>query len=389
MAPPNQQPFRDYWGEQPYHPSYRRNYERRDDQWVSRDEDYHYGSRRDAVRRGGGSGYRVGHHRNSGSARYHRDDRNYHKENKVASSRARSQDVRKQEPSGNVVGRDLKTPIKRKRSPYKPSAPKKAKKNIQEDNKNNKNGGDITDEESNELDEIAKLKAAITDKNKQIVELRKKSILRQGTIRIKDDLIIKNRKLENTIMDLKAELEKFKNNEESLKSTASNLEEKIEALELQLVQKNNSSGDSGKAEVSEKNVVISDLELKLTRKTDVIKKEIKKNSDLLKENKRLCKERDSARNDAKKLEVEKGHVADQNEVLKRKLEAVKSKNKSLTKDIKDRNDKLLKAQTVFEEKLKELSISQLGHEYMSQQEVDSVSLLASVGIKPREKSVRQ
>ena len=84
MAPPNQRPFRDYRGEQPYHPSYRRNYERRDDQWVSRDEDYHYGSRRDEVRRGGGGGYRVGHHRNSGSARYHRDDRNYHKENKVA-----------------------------------------------------------------------------------------------------------------------------------------------------------------------------------------------------------------------------------------------------------------------------------------------------------------
>ena len=63
-----------------------------------------------------------------------------------------------------------------------------------------------------------------------------------------------------------------------MKSTASNLEEKIEALELQLVQKNNSSGDSGEAEVAEKNVVISDLELKLTRK-------IKKNSDLLKENK--------------------------------------------------------------------------------------------------------
>ena len=113
----------------------------------------------------------------------------------------------KQEPSGNVVGRDLKTPIKRRRSPYNPSAPKKAKKNIQEDDKNNKKGGDITDEESNELDEIAKLKAAITDKNKQIVELRRKSILRQGTIRIKDDLILKTRKLEGSIMDLKAELE--------------------------------------------------------------------------------------------------------------------------------------------------------------------------------------
>ena len=281
----------------------------------------------------------------------------------------------KQEPSGNVVGRDLKTPIKRRRSPYNPSAPKKAKKNIQEDDKNNKKGGDITDEESNELDEIAKLKAAITDKNKQIVELRRKSILRQGTIRIKDDLILKTRKLEGTIMDLKAELENLKNNEESLKSTASNLEEKIEALELQLVQKNNSSGDSGEAEVAEKNVVISDLELKLTRK-------IKKNSDLLKENKRLRKERDSARDDAKKLEVEKGNVADQNEVLESKLKAVKSKNKSLTKDIQDRNDKILKAQTVFEEKLKELSISQLGPGYMSQQEVDSVS----VGIEPQEKS---
>ena len=45
----------------------------------------------------------------------------------------------------------------------------------------------------------------------------------------------------------------------------------------------------------------------------------------MKENKRLCKERDSARDDAKKLEVEKGHVADQNEVLESKLEAVKSK----------------------------------------------------------------
>ena len=97
------------------------------------------------------------------------------------------------------------------------SKTKKAKKDIQEDDKNNKKGGDITDEESNELDEIAKLKAAITDKNKQIVELRKKSILRQGTIRIKDDLILKTRKLENTIMDLKAELENLKNNEESLK----------------------------------------------------------------------------------------------------------------------------------------------------------------------------
>ena len=83
------------------------------------------------------------------------------------------------------------------------SKTKKAKKDIQEDDKNNKKGGDITDEESNELDEI--------------VELRRKSILRQGTIRIKDDLILKTRKLEDTIMDLKAELENLKNNEESLK----------------------------------------------------------------------------------------------------------------------------------------------------------------------------
>ena len=235
---------------------------------------------------------------------------------------------------------DNKTPSKRKTPPLIIRAPKKGKKDDTLDD-------NITDDEEEIAkkvslvkleDENKKLKVTLSNKNDIITKLRKKTMLRQRTIDIKDDLIAKNKTLEKEIEEMTLELEQLKEDKtkgETEGDVKDELKEKLkrEKAEHELLK-------------IETKLEKDDLKKKIEKEKKI---ETEKVLTLKKDNARLRKERDEYKTSAANLKKDVEEMVSKHEALE------KASNEA-TSTLKRRDDQLKKAESDFEDKLSELSI---------------------------------
>ena len=174
---------------------------------------------------------------------------------------------------------DHKTPVKKEVGNVGPAAPKKAKKVIVE----------VTDGSENEEDNLAKLKAELNLKIKEVSGLRKKSSLKQKTLKKTQDLEMRNKKLSDSVEILKSNLEEEKVKNEDLENKVIELENEADAL------KNESSRFSNSASKSREDISRKSAEdiRRLKKENNELKADLAETNSYLR---RVRGERDSFKN---------------------------------------------------------------------------------------------
>ena len=219
---------------------------------------------------------------------------------------------------------DHKTPVKKEVGNVGPAAPKKAKKVIVE----------VTDGSENEEDNLAKLKAELNLKIKEVSGLRKKSSLKQKTLKKTQDLEMRNKKLSDSVEILKSNLEEEKVKNEDLENKVIELENEADAL------KNESSRFSNSASKSREDISRKSAEdiRRLKKENNELKADLAETNSYLR---RVRGERDALKIEKRKLESNLDKLRKEH-VEKEEVEDIKAENIELKKLIKEKSRSLEK-----------------------------------------------
>lgn len=191
---------------------------------------------------------------------------------------------------------EVTTPVKRKRADERTDSPKRPRKLKFHEDPN------ITEPESDHEDlteKVKTLKQELRRKNLELSKLRKKSELKQKTIKKTEDLEKKNKTLMNEIETLKASAtEDEDETRENLKKENSQLLKKIKDLNGTIEKKERDAKEASKERSSHSK--------KMTENMNKLKAELKKAEGDIKEKestiKRIRNERDELKKNKKKME---------------------------------------------------------------------------------------